>query len=149
MVMNDKGYDVRARQSDIGYDLSNGFESFGFKDAKTYNYISPNDYKHLSRKERTNAVYNDVCTKIASYGKGSSGIIRNTWEQSFSGHAIFWKVNSDGIPKFYDGQTGKEDTGAFFSLSNLKEYGITQLNNCKINDDVGRYVVSNNGKVKE
>lgn len=149
MVMNDKGFDVRARQTDKGYNLNDGFEQFGFKNAKTYRYTPLKRYKEeMSRKERSNAVYNDVCTKIASYGKGACGVIGNRWNLSLSGHAIFWKVNNEGIPKFYDGQTGKEDTGEFFSLSNLKEYGITRLDNCKINDDIGKYVVSNKEDLK-
>lgn len=143
MEMNNRGYDVRARRSDVGISAK-VYESF-FKNSKTEYYITPQHYfnKQIPDEMRWRMIRDDVRTTLSNYGKGASGIIGNIWKGGWGGHLIFWKVNSDGIPHFYDGQQGIEDKGDFFTNAELEYFTITRLDNCEFSDDIGKIVVSN------
>ena len=143
MEMNNRGYDVRARRSDIGMS-ANVYQTF-FKNSKTEYYDTPQHYfnKQLPDELRWKMVRDDVHTKISNYGKNTSGIIGNVWKGGWGGHLIFWKVDDNGVPHFYDGQQGVEDEGIFFKNADLEYFSITRLDDCEFSDDIGKVVVSN------
>lgn len=119
MVMREKGYEVQAKLNDKGV-TSNKLEKHTkkyFPDAKRVSIVeAPNEkdrdaysrfYMDAERRARTNnsAYVKNILSKIESEPSNSFGTVEVSWDR-YSGHNMFYKINSAGKLQLMDGQDG-------------------------------------------
>lgn len=122
MAMREKGYDVTAADSSIGYRSDILFKmAFG---AET---------KRMSRLQTRNS--DTVFSTLAKNGNGSYGHLSVKWKVG-GGHSMFWKVEN-GETTIYDGQNGEKYTSGSMDWEMLYDstkkgrYKYARLDNCK------------------
>lgn len=144
MEMRRRGYDVEARRSGTG----NTSDIWGewFDGAKVQQaYIERKQGE--SRKDWAQKNYKNLCDQLEKFPNGARGALGLTWSSKVDGasggHAIFWEIENSSV-NFYDGQAGKKNDPANFSLSN-QVYRFARLDNCKLKN-ANQAVVSRKGK---
>lgn len=142
MEMRRRGYDVVARSTSHGVTI----EQYGkaFKDVN-FKILSSERGKKESRKEYVKRSYDVLCNLIEKFGDDSRGYVTLSYEDFGSGHALYWEVKNGSV-KFYDGQSGNTNTDRVFSLADYKTLSFARLDNLKVTDEIGNYVVSKNRK---
>lgn len=119
MAMREKGYDVIAAESDMGFYTDQAFK-------KMFN----------AQNEKLKGIKSgkDLQKKLAANGEGSYGNLSVFWPLG-GGHSIFWKVEN-GQTHIYDGQSGEEYTRTaqefdkFFAQINAHNITCNRLDNC-------------------
>ena len=94
-----------------------------------------------SMKKYADRSYNELCNRLERLGNGSRGYVGMGFRHAGNGHAIFFKVDN-GVVKFYDAQSPKEDTNNLFAVARPDEYVYCRLDNLKLKENVTSAVIS-------
>ena len=128
MALREKGFDVRAQETDHGWHTEDLFtKAFG---------ATINNMRQCRNSDQ-------MLKMLSSHGDGAYGNLSIYWRGG-GGHSVFWK-NENGRTNIYDGQQGKQlNLRQYEYLINPRSSQYQRLDNCDPTDYVLALVEPNN-----
>lgn len=141
MEMRRRGYDVISRSKADGIVNSDLKRWFSNPKLETPNITRK---EGETRKDYVNRAYNKVCNNIEKYGDGARGYISVNFENTRSGHAMFWEVKNSRVT-IYDPQSGKYGTNndKIIAMADPSSYTYSRLDNLRLNSKITETCRSN------
>lgn len=157
MDMRKRGYDVKARKTDVGYTDAEVTKMYKGAKMKQMLPLYASDKKEeisqvskftkMPTGKAMRAGINEMGNVLEKEGPNARGIVCITYAEGFSAHAMFWENDTNGKLTIYDGQSKTTNPNDLLTTIDPKKTRYFRTDNLEPVDDIGKYVVSVGRKV--